>query len=126
MQSYKSLDKDCLVDIQLCCINKNMKSQIGVLNMATHDHVTPNIIGPETFDGTETKSNALNSRLFFYLCKESDAEFEKLLLHSHARWLSKGQVLNRIFILHKEIQHFLKDTKPDMHAKFSDVRFLIS
>ena len=31
------------------------------------------------------KANALNSRLFAELCKESDSEFVTLLLHSHVR-----------------------------------------
>lgn len=71
------------------------------------------------------KYNALNSRLFSELCKESDSEFETLLFHSNVRWLSKGKVLKRVFILREEMQQFLQDAKPDMHAKFSDVRFLI-
>ena len=72
------------------------------------------------------KANALNSRLFSELCKESDSDFETLLLHSQVRWLSKGKVLKRVFTLCEEMQQFLKDVKPDMHAKFSDVRFLVS
>ena len=47
------------------------------------------------------KGNALNSLLCTELCEGSDSEFETLLLHSHARWLSKGKVLKRVFILHK-------------------------
>jgi hypothetical protein len=36
MQLYESFDKDCLKNNQNCCLNKNMKSQIGVLNMSNH------------------------------------------------------------------------------------------
>ena len=72
------------------------------------------------------KANVLNSRLFTELCKGSDSVFETLLLHSHVRWLSKGKVLRRVFILRKEIQRFLMNTKQDTHAKLSDVRFLLS
>ena len=72
------------------------------------------------------KANALNSRLFTELCKGSHSEFETLLLHSHAKWLAKGNVLSRVFILRKEIQPLLMNTKQDMQAKFSDVRFLLS
>jgi len=32
MQSYEKFDKDCLGGNQTCYVNKNMKSQIGVLN----------------------------------------------------------------------------------------------
>ena len=69
---------------------------------------------------------ALNSCSFTELCKGSDSELLTLLLHSHVRWLAKGMVLKRVFILHKEIQQFLMNTKQDMHAIFSDVRFLLS
>src|SRR6218665_372531 len=71
------------------------------------------------------KSNALNSCLFAKLCKESDSEFETLLLHSNVRWLSKGKVLKRVFIRREKIKHFLQDGKPDLPTKFSNVRFLI-
>lgn len=71
------------------------------------------------------KSNALNFRLFSELCKESYSDFETLLFHSNVRWLSKGKVLKRVFILREEMQQFLQDAKPEMHAKFSDVRFLV-
>ena len=65
------------------------------------------------------KANALNSRLFAELCKESDSEFVTLLLHSHMRWLSKGKVFKQVFILRQEIKDFLQDPKPELHQKFS-------
>ena len=49
------------------------------------------------------KAYALNSRLFDDLCKESDSEFETLLLHSHVRWLSNEKVLKRAFVLRKKV-----------------------
>ena len=72
------------------------------------------------------KANALNSRLFRDLCKESDFEFETLLLYSHVRWLSKGKVLKRVFVLRKEIHEFLHEAtaKQVMSEKFTDNRFL--
>ena len=70
------------------------------------------------------KANALNSRLFAELCKESDSVFENFLLHTRIRWLSKGKVLKRVFVLRKEIHEFLCDLKPDMHKNFSDDRLL--
>ena len=54
------------------------------------------------------KANAFNSRLFAELCKESDYKFVTLLLHSHVRWLSKGKVLKRVFILRHEMKDFFK------------------
>ena len=71
------------------------------------------------------KSNALNSRLFAGLCMENNAEFVTVLLHSHIRWLSKGKVLKRAFILRKEMKDFLQGPKPEFHHKFSDDCFLM-
>lgn len=36
------------------------------------------------------RSNALNTRLFAQLCDENDEDFQRLLLHTEVRWLSKG------------------------------------
>ena len=69
-------------------------------------------------------ANELNSRLFAELCKESDSKFVTLLLHSHVRWLSKGKVLQRVFILRQEIKDFLQGPKPELHQKLSDDCFL--
>ena len=71
------------------------------------------------------KANALSSRLFAKLCKESDFKFITLLLHSHVRWLSKGKVLKRVFILRQEMKAFLQGPKPELHQKFSDDCFLM-
>ena len=54
--------------------------------------------------GNFIKANPLNSRIFAELCKKSDSAFEYLLLHTRVRWLSKGKVLKRVFLLRKEMQ----------------------
>ena len=71
------------------------------------------------------KANALNSRLFQELCKESDSAFQNLLLYTHVIWLSKGKVLKSVFLLRKEIQEFLRERKAELHNNFSDNSFLI-
>ena len=43
------------------------------------------------------EANALNSRLFTELCKESESIFANLLLQTRVRWLSNGKVLKRVF-----------------------------
>ncbi len=45
------------------------------------------------------KAGALNSRLFQNLCRDMDSEHEPLLFYSKVRWLSKGNVVNRVFEL---------------------------
>ena len=41
------------------------------------------------------KAHALNDRLFRLLCCENDEGFQRLLLHTAVRWLSKGACLSR-------------------------------
>ena len=43
------------------------------------------------------KSSALNTRLFSKLCEDMDADHAALLYHTQVRWLSKGNMLSRIF-----------------------------
>ena len=69
------------------------------------------------------KVNALNSRLFAELRKESDSEFVTLLLHSHVRWLPKGKVLKRVFIFRQEMKDFLQGPKPELHQNFQMIVF---
>lgn len=45
------------------------------------------------------KAGSLNSRLFQNLCRDMNSEHEALLFYSKVRWLSKGNVVNRVFEL---------------------------
>ena len=53
------------------------------------------------------KINSLNDRLFHQFCE--DKEHETLLMHTEARWLSKGKWLIRIVELWDILVKFLKD-----------------
>ena len=55
------------------------------------------------------KANAKNSRLFRQLCNKNDEEFERLLLHTEVRWLSKGESLSRYCKLHERVVEFLDE-----------------
>lgn len=52
------------------------------------------------------RARALNHRIFKKLCQEMGAEHEVLLYHTEVRWLSRGQVLKRLFELRKEVSLF--------------------
>ena len=67
------------------------------------------------------KSGALNTRLFKELCKEMNSDHEVLLFHTAVRWLSKGNVLNRVYELKNEIKIFLETHgKLDLFACFNE------
>ena len=53
------------------------------------------------------KSSALNTRLFSKLCKDMDADHTALLYQTQVCWLSKGNMLSRIFELREEVKLFL-------------------
>ena len=53
------------------------------------------------------KSSALNTRLFSKLCKDMDADHTAFLYYTQVRWLSKGNMLSRIFELREEVKLFL-------------------
>ncbi|KAF2360771.1 hypothetical protein FHG87_008473 [Trinorchestia longiramus] len=55
------------------------------------------------------QSSALRHRIFSELYKEMGSEFEVLLYHSNIRWLSRGQVLNRVFAVRVELALFLQE-----------------
>jgi len=66
------------------------------------------------------KSRALNTRLLKALCNEMDSDHQNLLFHSEVRWLSRGQVLKRLYELRKKVELFLIDKKIDLSHYFQD------
>ncbi|XP_076063291.1 uncharacterized protein LOC143038157 [Oratosquilla oratoria] len=65
------------------------------------------------------KAGALNSRLFKLLFKDMESEHEALLFHTNVRWLSKGNMLGRLYELREEVEIFLdSQQKVDLYDKF--------
>lgn len=52
------------------------------------------------------KTAALNTRLFKELCKDMNSDHEVLLFYTAVRWLSKGNVVNRVFEMKDEMNLF--------------------
>ena len=63
------------------------------------------------------KSSGLNHRLFKTLCNENNEEFERLLLHTEVRWLSKGNFLDRFCNLFDSVVQFLTEKDPELGSK---------
>ena len=64
------------------------------------------------------KSSALNTRLFRRFCEQMDADHYNLLYHTEVRWLSKGNVLKRVFTLRNELRDFFEQQKKEDLVKF--------
>lgn len=60
------------------------------------------------------RSSALNTRLFALLCDENDEDFQRLLLHTEVRWLSKGACLSRFYMLFESVIEFLETKAPEV------------
>ncbi|XP_023709794.1 protein FAM200A-like [Cryptotermes secundus] len=66
------------------------------------------------------KGHALNTRLFRELCTDGEAEYTDLLYHTEVRWLSRGNVLNRVWVLKTELEIFMVDQKHVLADKFTN------
>lgn len=68
------------------------------------------------------KSSALNTRLFRLLCADLDAAHESLLYHTEVRWLSRGNVVKRVYELQEEMKVFFTHTnKPETNIYLDDL-----
>ena len=70
------------------------------------------------------KNKALNNRLFRKLCEDLNSEHKQLLYYTKARWLSRGNLVARVFELRDEIKIFLETAKPELSVHFENVKFL--
>ncbi|XP_040278289.1 protein ZBED8-like [Bufo bufo] len=71
------------------------------------------------------RNSALRHRIFRELCKEMGSEFEVLLYQSNVRWLSRGQVLNRVFAVRVELALFLQEHQHCHADCFKDSEFIL-
>ncbi|XP_047127707.1 protein FAM200C-like [Hydra vulgaris] len=70
------------------------------------------------------RARALNHRLFKKLCQEMGSDHEVLLYYTEVRWLSRGQILKRLFELRVEVSIFLKDQKSALYQILESENFL--
>ena len=70
------------------------------------------------------KSSSLHTRLFKKLCEDMESEHKNLLYYTKVRWLSKGNILSRVFELRDELKIYLNDTKPELAFHFTNAKFI--
>jgi hypothetical protein len=68
------------------------------------------------------KGGALNTRLFRQLCQDMDSAHQDLLFYTSVRWLSKGNVIARVFELFDELQVFLAAQGKKTEQLLKDIR----
>ncbi|XP_068204577.1 zinc finger BED domain-containing protein 5-like [Palaemon carinicauda] len=65
------------------------------------------------------KHSALNTRLFMKLCQDLETDYKTLLFHTNVHWLSKGNMLGRLYELREEVALFLKIEQNEYLATFN-------
>ncbi|KAM4748802.1 zinc finger BED domain-containing protein 5-like [Rhinophrynus dorsalis] len=70
------------------------------------------------------KHRPLKSRLFAKLCESCDSDHVRLILHTEVRWLSRANVLSRVYELREEIHTFLTLEKHEL-CEFLSCEFWI-
>lgn len=71
------------------------------------------------------KTRPQKCRFFKILCQDMGSLHENLLLHTEVRWLSRGNVLSRVFELHKELYIFLTEHKSDLSSVLTEFSWLL-
>jgi len=73
------------------------------------------------------KTGALTSRLFKTFCADMDSDHQVLLYHTQTRWLSKGNVTQRVFELIRELKEFCKlKNKMEYYSWLDDEQWILS
>ncbi|KRZ16569.1 SCAN domain-containing protein 3 [Trichinella zimbabwensis] len=74
------------------------------------------------------RSIPLNDRLFSQLCEQNVEEFNRLLMHTEVRWLSKGACLSRFYELFETILEFFQYKEPSLRDSLkkckSDIAYM--
>jgi len=78
---------------------------------------------PELKDVLSQSVN-ISTRLLKALCNETGSDHKILLFHLEVHWLSRGEVLKRLYELRKEVELFLIDKKCDLSHYFQDKKWV--
>ena len=65
-------------------------------------------------------SRSLQHRIFKQICEVAEADYGDLIYHTEVCWLSRGNVLKRVFALRHEIVFFVSERGLTGFQNFSD------
>jgi hypothetical protein len=71
------------------------------------------------------KTRPLKIRLFAQISEEMGAQYKSLLFYCNSRWLSRGNVVARVYDLREELALFLEDENQEITAYFRSETFLL-
>ncbi|KAK9686133.1 hypothetical protein QE152_g37414 [Popillia japonica] len=110
-KSPKIIGSHCIINRQALACQSPPESLNTALNLAVKvvNHI---------------KSSALNTGIFRVLCQQLNSDQETLLFHTDVRWLSKGNMLGRLFNLKSEVEIFLMSSSEELYKKFTDDKFM--
>src|SRR5215469_10662173 len=104
----------------LASLVKQKNSSILTTQCVIHRQALANKTLPEELANTlkvaiklvnTVKNSSLNTRVFKKLCSDLEADHAMLLFHTDVRWLSKGNMLKRLFELREELKVLLTESK---------------
>ena len=73
------------------------------------------------------KASATSTRLLNHMSKEMDSTYETLLFHTSVGWLSKGNMLARVYDMREEVKRFLESHgKQDLLLSFTSEEFQLT
>ena len=72
------------------------------------------------------KTRPLKYHLFEKICVDMDSQHKRLILHTKAWWLSRGNLLCRVHELHKKLHAFFKTEKHKCFCEYLQCEFWLS
>lgn len=106
----------------IALMKREIPDLVGIHCVIHRQHLAARGLSTELHDVLNTvlkcvckiKARSLNDRLFRLLCEENDEEFQRLLLHTDIRWLSKGNCLLRFYSLFDTVVQFIENIDSEL------------
>lgn len=115
----------------LALLKKEHPDIICIHCVAHREHLAAKRLTPSLHDSLNLvitavnviKTNAKSDRLFRNLCQENDEIYNRLLLHTEVRWLSKGNCLARFCEMFDSVVTFLQDKREKLAGELKKHKF---